>query len=90
MYLIFAGHTPPGAWGSKYGVGQTVCCCTQLEHHEEGPCGGDRPEQPDPTIQGRDLQNFPDVSPTTAEAVLGEMVEAKTIGKGRNTKYVRN
>lgn len=43
-----------------------------------------------PLSKAEICKNFPDVSPTTAEAVLGEMVEAKTIGKGRNTKYVRN
>lgn len=36
---------------------------------------------------------LPDVSPTTVEAVLGAMVKdgrVQIIGKGRNTKYIRN
>ena len=36
---------------------------------------------------------LPDVSPTTVEAVLGAMVRdgrIQIIGKGKNTKYIRN
>lgn len=38
-------------------------------------------------------KNLPDVSPTTIEAVLGQMVRTgtiKKIGSGRNTRYIKN
>ena len=33
------------------------------EDHEKGPCGGNSPEQPDPAVQSRDLQNSPRCQP---------------------------
>ena len=45
------------------GTGQAVCGGTRQEDHEESPCGGDRPEQPDTAIQSRDLQNSPRCQP---------------------------